>query len=138
MNFLPFEELDHTADFLFRCKGNSIEELFSASASAMFSIMFEDRKNQNVIREFTVSADSYESLLLDFLSELLFISEVDGIVFSDVSVKLNDKSLFASAVGEYFDKSRHMGGSEIKGISRSGIVIKKNEGLYQVDIIFDV
>ncbi|MDD3978004.1 archease [Methanomicrobium antiquum] len=156
---MSFEEMEHTADFLFRCRGKTMEELFSETASAMFSIMFESKTKENslnrkeksiiskkndeitkaaVKNEFDLTSDSYENLLVDFLSELLFLSEINGLVFSDVRVFINDFSLHAEVFGEEFDRKIHLGGAEIKGISRSGVKIINKSGNYQVDVIFDV
>ena len=168
---MSFEELDHTADYLFRCRGRSPEELFSESARAMFSIMFENNDVNNaenngtnsnsnkgsnsgsngsnadsdavrVTKEIEVESDSLSNLLIDFLSELLFVAEVDCLVLSGVKPKITGNSLKAEVFGEPFVPEKHGGGTEIKGISRSGVEIEKisDEGgiYYQAEIIFDV
>lgn len=149
---MSFEELDHTADYLFRCRGRSPEELFSESARAMFSIMFEnndadkginaDSGASRVTKEIEVESDSLSNLLIDFLSELLFVAEVDCLVLSGVKPKITGNSLKAEVTGEPFVLEKHGGGTEIKGISRSGVEIEKiseDDGIYyQAEIIFDV
>ena len=79
-----------------------------------------------------------ESLLADFLSEVLFISEVENLVFSDADIKINGLHLSAELTGEQFDPVRHSGGSEVKGISYSGLEITNDTNGYMLDIIFDV
>ena len=168
---MSFEELDHTADYLFRCRGRSPEELFSESARAMFSIMFENNDVNNaenngtnsnsnkgtnsgsngsnadsdavrVTKEIEVESDSLSNLLIDFLSELLFVAEVDCLVLSGVKPRITGNSLKAEVFGEPFVPEKHGGGTEIKGISRSGVEIEKisdEDGIYyQAEIIFDV
>jgi len=139
---MPFEEIDHTADYMFRCSGRTYDELFTSAAEAMFSLMFDSRKNSGISREISLNAESPESLLAEFLSEILFISEVDGIVFSGtlLSVEKSDEGYLLNAEinGEYFSSDLHAGGTEIKGISRSEMNIIKKEGTYYTDIIFDV
>ncbi|MBQ3719234.1 MAG: archease [Methanomicrobium sp.] len=169
---MSFEELDHTADYLFRCRGRSPEELFSESARAMFSIMFENNDANNVgnngtdngtdsgsnncsnngsnadsdavrvKKEIEVESDSLSNLLIDFLSELLFVAEVDCLVLSGVKPKITGNSLKAEVFGEPFVPEKHGGGTEIKGISRSGVEIEEiseDDGIYyQAEIIFDV
>jgi len=135
---MPFEELNHTADYLFRCSGSTIEELFTSAAMAMFSLMFDEREQDSEKKEIRLESDDYETLLYDLLSELLFLSEVERVVFSDIDIKIHDHSLEAVASGEEFSMEKHSGGTEIKGISRYGMDIAKNDGDYRVDIIFDV
>lgn len=142
---MSFEELDHTADYLFRCRGRSPEELFSESARAMFSIMFENNDATGaarVTKEIEVESDSLSNLLIDFLSELLFVAEVDCLVLSGVKPRITGNTLKAEVTGEPFILEKHGGGTEIKGISRSGVEIEKiseDDGIYyQAEIIFDV
>ncbi|WP_042705698.1 archease [Methanomicrobium mobile] len=142
---MSFEELDHTADYLFRCRGRSPEELFSESARAMFSIMFENNDATGdacVTKEIEVESDSLSNLLIDFLSELLFVAEVDCLVLSGVKPKITGNTLKAEVTGEPFVLEKHGGGTEIKGISRSGVEIEEiseDDGIYyQAEIIFDV
>ncbi len=141
---MSFEELDHTADYMFRCKGLSLEELFSESARAMFSIMFENNDSNTacVTKKIELESDSISNLLIDFLSELIFVAEVDCLVLSGVNLRITGNSLKAEIFGEPFVLERHSGGTEIKGISRSGVKIteinENNTKYYRADIIFDV
>ena len=135
---MPFEELNHTADYLFRCTGSTIEELFASASMAMFSLMFDERDEGPVKIEISLEAADYETLLYDLLSELLFISEVERIVFTGIDIKIKDHALKAVAAGENFDMDKHAGGTEIKGVSRYETNIIKTGGKFQADIIFDV
>ena len=139
---MPFEEIDHTADYMFRCFGRTYDELFTSAAKAMFTLMFDSRKYAGLSRYISLEAQSPESLLADFLSEILFIAEVDGIVFSDAVISVEKSGagymLSAQVKGESFNSDIHAGGTEIKGISRSEMNIINKEGTYYTDIIFDV
>ncbi|UUX92949.1 archease [Methanoplanus endosymbiosus] len=139
---MPFEEIDHTADYMFRCSGRTYDELFTSAAEAMFTLMFDSRKYAGISRRISLDAVSPESLLADFLSEILFISEVDGIVFSDAVISVENSDgryvLSAQVKGESFNSDLHAGGTEIKGISRSEMNIINRDGTYYTDIIFDV
>jgi len=44
----------------------------------------------------------------------------------------------AELTGEQFDPLRHSGGSEVKGISYSGLAIMHDKNGYMLEIIFDV
>ena len=135
---MPFEELEHTADFLFRCSGESIEELFESAAMAMFSLMFDNREKGPVSIDIDLKSPDYETLLYDLLSEVIYLSEVEGAVFSGIDLKISDHSLKATLSGEKFNTEKHAGGTEIKGISKYEMNIEKIGGAYQVDVIFDV
>ncbi|HDR73283.1 MAG TPA: archease [Methanoculleus sp.] len=137
---MPFTELEHTADILVRVNASSLEQLFAEAARAMFSFMHEQRKKGSFSRTLALEAADRETLLHDFLSELLYVAEVDNLVFSDVDVSISGSALAATAYGEPFDPDVHAEGTEIKGVSYYGLQIRKDEQdhHYRVEILFDV
>jgi SHS2 domain-containing protein len=133
-----FEELPHTADIRIRVKAESLEALFSESAVAMMKIMYGVNEPGTVQRTISIEADEVENLMMDFLSEVLFLSEVDDLVFSSAEVSLSGNHLQATLSGEPFDPGKHRAGTEIKGVSYSGLRILKEDPGYVLDILFDV
>ncbi|NLA37993.1 MAG: archease [Methanomicrobiales archaeon] len=135
---MSFEELDHTADVLMRVRGATLNEIFSDAARAMFHVIYGTCEDRGIARQIILEAENLESLLIDFLSELLFITDVEGLVFCTFDVDLQGTRVSAVARGEPFDPARHAGGALIKGISYSDLAIVKEEDVYVVDIIFDI
>jgi SHS2 domain-containing protein len=136
---MAFTELEHTADILVRVTGSSLEDLFAESARAMFCCMHDRRRSGAVVRTLSLEAADSDALLHDFLSELLFLAEVDNLVFSDVTVSISGTALRATAYGEQFDRSVHGGGTEIKGISYYGLHIRREQDHhFVVEVLFDV
>ena len=135
---MSYIELPHTADIKIRVTSESLEGLFSETATAMMTILYGRTGPGTIHRTISIGSDSPEELMIDFLSEVLYISEVDGLVFSSFSVSLAGNSLTATLTGEPFDPSKHRGGAEIKGVSYSGLRILKEDDAYVLDILFDV
>ena len=135
---MSFVELPHTADVRIRVTSVSLEGIFSEAALAMMGIMYGRTDPGSVERTITLESESPEDLLMDFLSEVLFVSEVDGLVFSSFAVTLSGNSLTSRLLGEPFDPAKHRGGTEIKGVSYSGLRILKEDDGYVLDILFDV
>lgn len=135
---MPFLELDHTADVMIRVNAPDIPLLFAEAAEAMFSLITASRDDGGIVRVIGLEAETTEDLLYDFLSELLFIAEIDRLVFCSFSVEIAGNSLHAVVRGEVFDRDRHAGAMEIKGISYSGLKIREGKDGYWVDILFDV
>jgi SHS2 domain-containing protein len=135
---MSYEELEHTADIRLRVRSPSPDALFAEAALAMMNIIYGVSCPGTVERTIELRAENTENLLLDFLSEVLFLSEVEYIVFSSVTVHIAGNSLKALLSGEPFDQERHRGGTEIKGISYSGLKIVKEDEGYVLDILFDV
>lgn len=135
---MSFEELSHTADVKIRARAPSLDSLFSDAFLALMQVMYGLDRKGGTRREISLKADDHESLLADFLSEVLFISEVDGLVFSQAQITITHHSLHAVMDGEPFDPARHSGGTEVKGISYSGLAISHDTNGYMLEILFDV
>jgi len=135
---MSFEEISHTADVKIRVHAPTLEVLFSETFSALMEVMYGKNRAGGVFKEIRIESSDNESLLADFLSEVLFVSEVESLVFSDVIIRIDGLSLTAKLSGEPFDPVRHSGGSEVKGISYSGLEITHGAKGYMLDIIFDV
>jgi len=135
---MSFEEVPHTADIKIRARAPTLEILFSEACEALMQVMYGTERRAVASAELDVDSRDTESLLADFLSELLFRSEVDGLVFSGAIVRITGSHLHAVLQAEPFDPGRHAGGTEVKGISYSGLAVTKDTNGYMLEILFDV
>jgi SHS2 domain-containing protein len=68
-----YKFIDHTADIACEVSGDSLEELFTASAEAWRASVVEETKYcERELKNFELKALSIEQLLVDFVSELNF------------------------------------------------------------------
>ena len=79
---MSFEELEHTADVRLRVKASTLEGLFSEAARAMMVVMYGSAEPGPMRRKIEVRAPDLESLMHAFLSEILYVSEVEDMVVS--------------------------------------------------------
>ena len=135
---MSFVELSHTADVRVRITAESTEGLFADALQALMQTIFGTERNATTTRTLRLKAGDTESLLLDFLSEVLFICAVESLVVSHAEIALDGTALEAVLSGESFDPARHAGGTEVKGISWSGLAIAHDTNGYVAEIIFDV
>jgi len=135
---MSFEEISHTADVKIRVRAPTLEGLFSETFKALMQVIYGTDRSGSISREIIIKSSDNEALLADFLSEVLFISEVENLVFSETSIRIDGLCLAAELTGEPFDPVRHSGGTEVKGISYSGLAITYDANGYMLDIIFDV
>ena len=135
---MSFEEISHTADVKIRARALTLDALFTDAFLALMQVVYGTDRKPGTIIEIRIESDNIESLLCDFLSEVLFIAEVEGRVFSLAEITIDGLHLTAILNGELFDPLRHSGGTEVKGISYSGLVIQKDANGYMLDILFDV
>ena len=132
-----YETIDHTADIAIKAYGSSMPEAFSNAAYAMFDIM-ADIKNINSKKELHVrlEAPDTEQLLVDWLSELLYLFEVEEILFSEFEVSIRDNILDAVVKGEPMDLTRHELKTEIKAVTYHMLEIDLEQNTVQV--LFDI
>jgi len=140
-----FEFREHTADVQVRSWGPSLEEAFSQTAYSLMATITPDLKKitPKIEKKITIKAEDKEALLFDFLSEFLYIFDVDELVFSQIYVskieKFNDNyQLQATLKGEKFDLDKHEIGIEVKAITYSFMNIEEKRASTIIDIVFDI
>jgi SHS2 domain-containing protein len=145
MNDGGFEFLEHTADVKARAYGPSLEIAYSQAAYALMATITPDlsKISKKHEKKFTITAEDQEALLFDFLSELLYIFDVDHLVFGDISVEsIKEKGegyeLRTILIGEEFDKEKHEIGTEVKAITYSYMKIEEKEDLWNIEVVFDI
>ena len=132
--------IDHTADIGIKAYGKSLSEAFENAAKGMFDIITDNSDIDSVGQyDIELSADDLEQLLVDFLSELLYLNSAKNLVFGFFKVGLDEeqKKLTAKIFGEKFDFSKHKIGTEIKAVTYHMLEIKKNKK-YSVQVLFDI
>ena len=135
-----YELIDHTADVGLKAYGKTLSEAFRNAAKGMFDIITDSSKIESVGQyDIKLEAPDLEQLLVDFLSELLFLNSAQNLVFGFFKVELNEKekSLFARIFGEKFNISKHKIGAEIKAVTYHILEVKKKKP-YRVQVLFDI
>ena len=135
-----YELIDHTADVGVKANGNSLSECFENAARAMFDIITDKSEIESVGQyNIDLEADDSEQLLVDWLSELLYLNSAKNLVFGffKVNLKNYNKKLTATVFGEKFDFSKHKAGAEIKAVTYHMLEVKKKKP-YHIKVLFDI
>ena len=132
-----FEILPHIADLKLRIYANSKRELFINSLVAMFkSIRPIYIDNQELQFNISVKSIDTESLLVDFLNEALYISDVHHVAFKGAIITdFSDKIITATLIGS---KIRSFELVEIKAVTYHDLKIADNNGIWSAEIVFDI
>ena len=131
-----FEELEHTADVAIRVWGANLAELFANAARAMACQLANSTDvARTVMREIELTEDDGETLLVAWLSELLYLGERDECVFVGFDVREIGAGrlravVWGGPVGEY---RRY-----IKAVTFSDLAIQRTENGYEAVVVFDV
>jgi SHS2 domain-containing protein len=140
-----YKFIDHTADVQVKSWGETLEEAFSQTAYSLIATITPDlsRIDPKIEKILDVKAEDKEALLFDFLSEFLYIFDVEELVFSEIEVKsikkVNEQfELHAILKGEKFSKDKHKIGIEVKAITYSFMKIEEKSNGVEIDIVFDI
>jgi SHS2 domain-containing protein len=136
-----YEILEHPAELRIRIFGRTIEELFSNAALVMADTLSPsaNRQAQSGKKEkIKIQSPDINSLLVDFLSEILAKSQINKTVYqvSSIRYQVLDKQavLEAQLVSfsvDHFDE-------DIKAVTYQDLNIQKIDGIWQTILVFDI
>lgn len=134
-----FEIFPTTADCGINVWSSEFQGLFRQSARALFSIITDislvEAKDDF---EITLESPSLDDLLISWLNELIYLSEVNNYVFSSFSIKhLTEIKLHAIVSGERIDFNKHTLKSEVKAATYHALEVNHKK-MYTASIIVDL
>jgi SHS2 domain-containing protein len=132
---MPFEELPHTADWCLRVWAVDMAGLFTESAIGMNALTgVRLAEGPRARRTFETAAPDPESLLVTFLSELVYAAEQEHLAFDRFEAKVKSQVLKVEMEGApiiSIDKA-------IKAVTYHNLKIRQTGRGYEVEIVFDV
>ena len=134
---------EHVGDIAFIAYGDTLEEAFSNAAKALINIMVNIEKVEpKEVKEVEIRSEDLLGLLKNWLEELLFIFDSEGLVFSVFNVKIEKKNgeyiLKAKIYGEPFDPEKHEPDTEVKAVSYHMMKIGEIDGKKFVRVLVDI
>lgn len=135
-----YEFIDHTADVCIKAYGKTLSEAFENAAKGMFDIITDNSEIDSIGQyDIELEAPDLEQLLVDWLSELLYLNTARNQIFGFFKVELDEKNnrLSAKIFGEKFAISKHKPGTEIKAVTYHMLEVKKKKP-YHVQVLFDI
>jgi SHS2 domain-containing protein len=137
---MGYELLDHTGDLGIRVWASDVKGIFQEAARALFDIITDLEKVEvHLNREVAVQGLGQEELLVAWLSELLYLYEVKGLLFCDFSLtEIDERSAKGMAMGEEFHEGRHPIKTSIKAVTYHQLEITEKDGRWQAQVIFDI
>lgn len=133
-----FEFVDHTADVGIIAHGKDLAEAFANAAYGLFSIMTDPAKvAENLSHEIVIDSDDVETLLFDWLNELIYIFDTRNLVFRRFEITgFSDQHLKAFCHGERYDPARHHLKLGVKAATYHMLQVDRQNN--RVRVIFDV
>lgn len=132
---MGFEEVSHTADWSARVWAPDLPSLFVEAARAMNSLSGTViGNNTRMIRTFEIESPDVESLLVAFLSELVYYQEQENLTFDVFDLKVTEQSLKVQMEGAPIASVE----KAIKAVTYHNLNIEKTSEGFETTIVFDV
>ena len=110
-----------TADVAIESRGDTLEELFTASAMATFEVMADTSGIQPEIKKVLHLENSeIDGLLFDWLAELIYLKDSEFMLFGKYDMKITKNTnyqLDAEIFGEEINQSKHDLRCDVKAIT---------------------
>ena len=131
-----YEILEHKADLKIKVFGRTKRELFQNALLGMSENMRADVKEEKIERQIGLKSIDSLTLLVDFLSEILYLTQVNKEVYGMIKfTKFTEKELAGKLVGQKVKRF----GEDIKAVTYHDLDIhQKEDGIWEATILFDI
>ena len=89
-------------------------------------------------REISIRGRRHDYLLVDWLSELLFIFETEHLLLGDFEVEVSAGGIVATASAWHWDERYDRPLHEVKAITYHGLLVKPLVGDWLAEVIVDI
>lgn len=134
---VDFTVEEHTADWAIRVRGRDLRHLLLSAAWGMNSLLVSDLNAVplNVERTVAVEAFDRESLLVEWLGDLAYLTEMEGLVFREFEFEtVTTETLRATVRGGHAPELH----KHIKAVTYHDLQIKETEAGLEATVVFDV
>jgi len=130
-----FREIEHTADWELHIWAPDMVTILKMAAQGMYELSHTHLSDApRVERSITIPFSDRETLLVDFLSELLFYGEDEDLAFDDIKLDFNGTELKAQISGAKIE----LQAKEIKAVTYHRMAVRETGSGLEVNIVFDV
>ncbi len=148
-----YKLVEHTGDLAFVAYGKDVRELFQNAAFALFDVYADLSKvEESIERQINISIQAeagteepaeisidYEQLLVQWLNHLLYLNEVEDLLFKRFNVvEIKATGLSATACGEKFDPERHAILTPLKAATYHRIEVVQGPDRWRARVVVDL
>ncbi|MBF0557164.1 MAG: archease [Nitrospirae bacterium] len=137
---MQFETIDISGDAGIRARGSTVPEAFANAGIGMYSLITDiSWVNESTSIVFEANGDSLEGLLVSYLNELVFRFDTHGFIGRKIEIgDISGLSMSVTVYGEEFDPGRHEQRLLIKAATYHNIKVKQIDGMWEVEVVFDI
>jgi SHS2 domain-containing protein len=135
-----FKILEHTADIGIIAYGEGINQAFINAAKGLFSLIIDPIEvSARKTWEIAVTAPDREALLVNWLNELIYLLDAEGVLFKDFEIiEITETALKAKGYGEKINTKKHHLKREVKAATYHQLKIEQTTDGWRAQVIFDI
>ncbi|MBI2452127.1 archease [Candidatus Pacearchaeota archaeon] len=134
---MKYEFLEHTADIKFRAYGKTLNEVFENAVLAVSEYLSKGQKiKPKKGKIMNVSGRDKESLLYNFLEEIISLLDTENFIVVKAHVMLRGNNLRAEIYGD--SASNYNSLDQIKAPTYSEMYIKETKHGWELQAVMDV
>ena len=137
---MSYRVLPHTADTGIEGTAETLDSLIAVMSQGMFELVGRCKaSSQRRWLTLTIDAETVEDLLVDTMSELLYLSETEDLLFCDFRVRVHPGGPAATMeVGGVPASAVEPAGPPIKAVTYHDLVVEQRDGGWYGRVYFDV
>jgi SHS2 domain-containing protein len=126
--------VDHTGELQLEVEAASAEQVFAEAVAALGEVLAGEDGGRPARQEVEVEAPDQATLLADFLSELVYLADVERFLPERLaSLELSSGRLRATVEGRLGQPS-----PLVKAVTYHGLELRRKDDGYHARIVFDV
>jgi SHS2 domain-containing protein len=126
--------IEHTSEVEVLIEDETPRAVFTEALIALRELLTEERGGDAVTHEVSASAPDLPALLVEWLSELVYLAETDGFIPGRVvGFELTQTSVDATVGGR-----RARPQTVVKGVTYHGLELTETDGSWRARVVFDV
>jgi len=130
-----YEFLEHPADLKIRSFGKDLPELFVNSVLGMMDFLYgKVEKNYIQTERVEVAADNLESLLVDWLAEILYLSDTNKRAYLDYKILEFTKTKIVADIGSQMAMAK----DDIKAVTYHELAIVHLPEGWEATVVYDI
>ena len=132
-----------TADVAFEATGKTPEELFVSAAEALEESQVKTENLElRAEKKIKLENETLDKLLFDFLDELIYHKDAEGLAFADYTLKIEKiaekYTLKGTLKGEKLDPERHELRTDVKAVTKHKFRIQKTPEGLKATVVLDI
>ncbi|MHA1116542.1 MAG: archease [Candidatus Heimdallarchaeum aukensis] len=135
-------EEETTGDFAFEAYGSSLGELFKYAGLATMSAMVDiSQLKGDQEYSFEIESSNLQMLLYEFLSEIIFVKDVEMVFFTDFEIEIIENSgykLLCKAKTTPIDSLKQDHFTDVKAATMHHLVVEKQGTQWYCKAILDL